>query len=138
MEDCIIWSGCKDEFGYGKVRHNGKTRRIHKLVYCQSKDIEYDDLPKGIVVRHTCDNPSCYNINHLIDGTQRDNVQDCIRRGRSRCNKGVNNPRAVLNMELAESIREDYKAGEVCRKLSTKYGVSLSTIYRVIKGVAWG
>lgn len=137
MDDCIIWTGAKDRDGYGHLRRNGKLRLVHKLAYCQSKGIDYEDLPTGIVVRHTCDNPSCHNPNHLIEGTQRDNIRDCINRGRFKSNKGVNNPRAVLNMELAEAIREDYKTVMSYSKLAIKYGVGKSTIARVISGKIW-
>lgn len=33
---------------------------------------------------HVCDNRRCVNPNHLKVGTQRDNVMDCIGKGRAR------------------------------------------------------
>ena len=40
------------------------------------------ELEPGEVARHTCDNPICVNPDHLLPGTQRDNVDDMMRRGR--------------------------------------------------------
>ena len=37
-----------------------------------------------INTRHTCDTPLCCNPDHLIEGTQADNIHDCITRGRAR------------------------------------------------------
>src|ERR1039458_1003464 len=34
--------------------------------------------------RHTCDTPLCCNPAHLIEGTQADNIHDCIQRNRAR------------------------------------------------------
>ena len=39
-------------------------------------------LQPGNVIRHTCDVPHCFNPEHLIEGTQADNLQDAIDRGR--------------------------------------------------------
>jgi hypothetical protein len=38
-------------------------------------------LNPGEVVRHTCDHGSCNNRDHLIPGTQLENIQDSIRGG---------------------------------------------------------
>ncbi|WP_434452948.1 HNH endonuclease signature motif containing protein [Lentzea sp. E54] len=35
-------------------------------------------------VNHHCDTPSCCNPDHLYWGTQSENMQDCVRRGRYR------------------------------------------------------
>lgn len=31
---------------------------------------------KGLVIRHSCDNPACSNPKHLVEGTQQQNVED--------------------------------------------------------------
>lgn len=42
------------------------------------------DMDSAIQVLHKCDNPPCCNIDHLFVGTQKDNVQDMISKGRMR------------------------------------------------------
>ena len=39
-------------------------------------------------VLHTCDNPGCVDPDHLFLGTPKDNMQDCIEKGRFIASKG--------------------------------------------------
>lgn len=84
---CIEWGGTKDGHGYGTVQHNGKKWKAHRLAYFLAHGALRDDQ----VVRHDCDNPSCVNPAHLLSGTQAENVQDMVRRGRL-------NPVSQLNL----------------------------------------
>lgn len=44
---------------------------------------------KNLQVLHECDNPICCNPSHLFLGTQKDNIQDMIKKGRGRLQKLV-------------------------------------------------
>ncbi len=90
------------------------------------------------VVRHTCDNPRCINLEHLVEGTQTDNMQDMRDRGRAGdCrNFGSANGRAVLTDREVADIRASYKRG--CREfgipaLARTYGCGTSQIHRILK-----
>ncbi len=41
-----------------------------------------EPVPDGMVVMHTCDNPGCFNPNHLTIGTQSENIQDSVSKRR--------------------------------------------------------
>lgn len=41
-----------------------------------------EQIPSGLVVRHSCDNPSCCNPLHLLVGSQQENIQDAYDRKR--------------------------------------------------------
>jgi HNH endonuclease len=43
----------------------------------------YGSVPAGRVVRHSCDNPRCINPDHLVLGSQADNLMDARVRGRT-------------------------------------------------------
>jgi DNA-binding XRE family transcriptional regulator len=75
----ICTSHKNDKLGYIRVERDHKRFYWHRYIYTQA----HGEIPKGMVIRHTCDNPSCINIEHLILGTQKDNVHDMIERGRS-------------------------------------------------------
>ena len=79
---CIIWTGCINSDGYGILLEQGVTKLLWESYY--------EPVPKGMVIRHKCDNPSCVNIQHLEIGTPYDNSQDMVKRGRSL--KGDRNP----------------------------------------------
>ena len=51
---------------------------VHRLVWMQ--DNGHTDLE----ICHTCDNPRCFNIEHLYAGTHAQNMRDMVDRGRVR------------------------------------------------------
>lgn len=64
--------------GYGMVRVDGRLDTAHRVAYSITKG----EIPEGLVVRHDCDNPPCFNPAHLFVGTHQDNVDDKEKKGR--------------------------------------------------------
>lgn len=65
--------------GYYNLKCKGKTQLMHRVVF----ETYNERINADLVVRHTCDNALCINPNHLILGTQADNVADrVLRKGR--------------------------------------------------------
>ena len=139
MNECID-HGCKG-YGIGYATAwiklpcgTKKPTTKHRRVYYEATG----ELPE--VVRHTCDNPRCINIEHLVGGTQKDNMKDCVQRGRlgdSR-NFGSANGRTVLTTDDVRSIRDLYVRGSKeygLAALAKRFGVGTSQIHRVVKGV---
>src|SRR5690606_17179513 len=58
---CTLWTGGKVGLGYGTFWFDGKTRRAHKWIWEESNG----EVPIGLVILHSCDNPSCVNLEHL-------------------------------------------------------------------------
>ena len=77
---CWVWMGAVVESGYGQVQIGKHFKRAHRVVY----ELLIGPIPKGANVLHRCDVPSCVNPAHLYPGTQKQNVADCIERGRFR------------------------------------------------------
>lgn len=50
--------------------------------------LTHGEIPDGLIILHRCDNPPCCNPRHLKPGTQRDNTEDKMRRGRGRNQAG--------------------------------------------------
>jgi hypothetical protein len=89
--DCILWDKelTKDGYGHIQLTYNSKKYhfRAHRLIYMLSNNI--DNLLPDQIIRHTCDNPKCINVKHLLLGTHEDNVKDRVERNRSA--KGIKN-----------------------------------------------
>lgn len=85
--DCWEWKASKNKDGYGKFWAKGKHLLSHRVSYAYF----IENIPNGLFVLHSCDNPSCVNPKHLRVGTHSDNMKD--RHDRSRYNvSGKNNP----------------------------------------------
>lgn len=76
---CWEWQNAKNNRGYGKATYNGKLELAHRISY---RLHNHREIPKGMIVCHTCDNPGCVNPLHLFLGTYSDNMQDCKNKGR--------------------------------------------------------
>jgi endogenous inhibitor of DNA gyrase (YacG/DUF329 family) len=77
---CWLWPGAVTRYGQINIARDGKTKWI--LAHRASYEVFVGPIPKGMVVRHTCDTPACINPKHLRVGTTRENVADAIARGR--------------------------------------------------------
>ena len=78
-----------DKHGYIRVGlYNVDGSNIRMLLHRAAWEAHNaEPIPEGMVVMHTCDNPGCCNPNHLILGTQRQNIEDCIAKGRRACQR---------------------------------------------------
>jgi hypothetical protein len=77
---CWWWIGAQFAHGYGAIASplERKTLRAHRVSY----ELHIGPIPDGMVIMHSCDNPSCVNPEHLVAGPQGDNVRDCVAKGR--------------------------------------------------------
>lgn len=76
------WRGSINGFnnGYGRMRdEEGNLKSSHLISFLLFKKDIYDPT---LLILHTCDIPTCCNPDHLKQGTQKENVQDCISKGR--------------------------------------------------------
>lgn len=130
---CVRWVGPTANGGYGAVQWRGRSMNAHRAAY----EIYHQcEVPKGVVVRHTCDNPWCVAKDHLVLGTARDNVMDAIERGRFRSGHmpGEKNGRALLSEADVLLIRASKKSNP---ELAAAFGVSIATISHARLGRNW-
>lgn len=81
---CWLWTGAVHTHGYGMCRSPDRTLiRAHRLAFCFDTGREPE-----LNVLHKCDRRICVRPSHLFEGTHKDNIQDCIEKGRF---KGNNN-----------------------------------------------
>lgn len=78
ISGCWVWTGHVIPYNYGGIKIGGKNLVIHRVAY----EAWIGPIPDGHVCRHKCDNPRCFNPDHLNTGSQRENNLDCVRSGR--------------------------------------------------------
>jgi hypothetical protein len=93
-DQCAYWLGALSSTGHGKFRAGSRARArpeagLSRIVtaHVYAYQLHYGALPAAwagqVVIRHQCDETSCQAWEHLIIGTQPDNVRDYqARRGR--------------------------------------------------------
>ncbi len=129
---CIEWQGYKNKLGYGRRRFNGEKQLVHRMVYMLIHG--GNPIPFGLLVCHTCDNPSCINPAHLFLGTQADNRQDCINKNRQRAASGEKHWASKLTEVQARRIKSSPLLSDI---LAKTYGVTVETVYNIKKGRTW-
>ena len=95
---CWEWQHSRNPQGYGCIKIDGQTRRVHRIAWQLANGRE----PK-LDVLHSCDNPPCCNPKHLREGTAAENGQEAREKGRWTPNYGEQNGNTYLT---ADEVRE--------------------------------
>jgi hypothetical protein len=78
MNDCIIHSGSYFIDKSGKPRARIGGRHAARVLW----ERKFGPIAKGLYVCHKCDDGMCVNLDHIFIGTQKDNMQDAVKKGR--------------------------------------------------------
>jgi hypothetical protein len=136
---CWLWDGCLDRDGYGLFWMNGRNARAHRAAF----ELFVRPLRRDELCLHDCDNPRCCNPEHLSAGTQRDNIRDCLRKGRRDAVRppllrGERNNHAKLTEIQVREIRDRFRPHVVTQQmLAHDYGVVTGTIKQIVQRRTW-
>jgi DNA-binding XRE family transcriptional regulator len=130
---CWLWTGSRDEDGYGRINVDGETVGAHRVAL---ELAGYIIPAEFLQVLHRCDNPPCVRPDHLRIGTKHDDAADKVSKGRQP--RGERHWKAKLTDTLATEIRSLYQAGGTTQEeLAQQFGVDETTIANILRGNAW-
>lgn len=132
---CWEWIGSKNQLGYGMIRMPGEksNRMAHRLSY----EMVHGKFPPHLHCCHSCDFSSCVNPGHIWLGTDKDNSDDMMRKGRRHSSAGVKNPAAKLKDSDIIEIKRRLKNGEFQECIAKDFNVQQGTISRIKLGKTW-
>lgn len=125
---CWEWTASRTKKGYGHFGFNGRTFIAHRFVLM----MQGHEIPEDMAVCHRCDNPPCVNPEHLFIGTNQDNVDDMVSKGRHH----GRNP-AKLTPEKVLEARLRATQGESHRSIARSMGVASTTLSYAVNGTNW-
>lgn len=115
--DCWVWTKSTNSSGYGQITINKKYWTTHRLSYT----LHCGEIPKGVLVRHTCHNRRCWNPHHLELGSDKDNWYDS----------------KDTHLESSKRSRKTWNINGVsystCREAVDKTGISMGSIMKYTK-----
>ena len=124
---CWEFTGCKTIGGYGRIRVKGVHWMAHRYFLSQALG---RPIAEGMLVLHSCDNPCCVNPAHLREGTQKENVAECIAKGRARKHTG---PRAKKREERKAMIIQRHREGWTATAIAKHHKLSVAWVKQVIQ-----
>lgn len=73
--ECLVWTGSKNQKGYGRLANRGRLESAHRVAY----ELSTGPIPAGMEVDHICFNRACVEPSHLRLADRSSNTQ--YRRG---------------------------------------------------------
>lgn len=136
-DGCWLWTASIDTRGYGHL-----LRVTHHLILAPRASwiLHYGPIPIGFYVLHRCDVRLCVRPNHLFLGTQQDNMDDMVTKGRYRKGRiyiGSENPTAKLCEADVVEIRNAISKGIAQWRIAEAFGVSQMIISKISRGLVW-
>ena len=132
LGQCWVWTAATKDGGYGVMRPSGQRSGPAVKAHRVSLMIAGVDID-GLVVRHRCDNPPCVNPSHLETGTQVENVEDIVERGRI----ARGSMRSKLTDDDIRTIRRRAAAGDLHREIAADFGISRVNVTRIVNRQGW-
>lgn len=126
---CWVWIGAKNRSGYGLFWAKPRMQLAHRMSWTIANSEPSDH------VLHSCDNPSCVNPSHLLEGTHADNMADMAAKQRSQV--GEKHALAKLSEDDAKEIIDLGFEGHSHRALAAKFSVNPSHISAILHGKTW-
>jgi hypothetical protein len=137
--DCLSWTGGVSRGGVAKVRWNGKSTTVRRVLY----QLLHGEISEGDVITMTCNHSWCVRQSHLekatpeqIEMKRRNTASDTFAR-LTPTFTGADSHNAILTEDDVREIRKLRDNG--CRQVDVadRFSVSPSTIQSVVRRKTW-
>jgi hypothetical protein len=148
-DTCWLWTASVRNKGYGAFAYTLDRKLIQDRAHRFSYRLNMGEIPDGLFVLHRCDNPACVNPDHLFLGTNQENIEDMLRKGRhipggthcgddGKWKKGTEHPATKLTPEDVIEMRGLYATGGISySQLGKKFGINPSSACKIVKRLRW-
>ena len=130
FKECWPWQRSLSGNGYGAFQYRGSHQWAWMIHNKQ-------EIPKGMHVCHSCDNPICCNPHHLFLGTNADNMRDKMEKGRQSRINGEAIGTSKLTEDIVIRLMNEWVAGSSAKALAERYEVDASTVGDIVNGENW-
>lgn len=136
--DCWLWTaGTRGSYGRFSLEIINSEKQKQVPAHRFSYELHFGEIPEGLLVCHECDVKVCVNPEHLFLGTNQDNTDDMITKGRKATTKGVLNGRSKLDEEIVRCIRKYYPMFTQKQLGLMFFNISGPTISLIVNGITW-
>ena len=129
--ECLECSLSPARTEYPRIRVGSKRHKCHRLVWAHHNG----PITDGLHVLHKCDNIKCVNIDHLFVGTNQDNVDDKVSKGRQ--SRGEKHSGVLTEQDVILMLKLYTLGKHTILDLAGFFGVSGPTVHGIVKGKHW-
>ena len=130
---CWEWTRCLSNKGYAVFNVKNKMILVHRFMYEKFKN----KISNKMSVCHSCDNPKCVNPEHLFLGTHKENIIDCIKKGRDKKARGERQRKCSISEKTAIEIKTKFKEGKTIKEIYHLFDCSYQTVWNICKNRSW-
>ena len=130
-DGCWEWKAARFSKGYGQFTIGEFNHRAHRVSQWNFNG----PFDESLDVMHSCDREWCVCPDHLSPGTNSQNREDSVLKGRT--NVGSRNGASVLTEEKVKEILSMSFLGVSQREISEYMRVSPMTISRIVRKERW-
>lgn len=125
---CWIWGGARNASGYGTLSFRDRAHIASRLSLAI---IAAPGTERPVwVACHKCDNPPCWNPEHLWAGTHLENHNDKVAKGRARVKT-----RRVYDVAAQDMCRLYYAQGWTLSEIAKDYGLTANDVDYAIQAL---